>query len=54
MRSTSVTQILPSPILPVAAACDDRVDDGVDLAVVDDDLGARTLGTKSILYSAPR
>ena len=36
--STSVTQTLPSPILPVRALRDDGVDDGVHLVVVDEDL----------------
>ena len=35
---TSVTQTFPSPILPVRAAFDDRVDDPVDVVVVDDQL----------------
>ena len=38
MVSTGTTQTLPSPIVPVRAFVDDRLDDAVDVGVVDDDL----------------
>ena len=52
--STGTTQTLPSPILPVRAVVDERLDHPVDVGVVARGSRRCTFGTKSTVYSAPR